>query len=64
MQGCFQGILSRRQGGEEEMFCPVLLPGLPVLSIRESTPDWFPVFLMTGKNGNNSEFLLLKQEEV
>lgn len=50
--------------GEKEMFFPILLPAQAVLSIRESTPDWFPVSLMTDKNGKNSEFLLLKQEEV
>lgn len=50
--------------GEEEMSCPVLLPAWADLSISETTPDWFSVSLMTGKNGKNSEFSLLKHEKV
>lgn len=46
------------------MSFPVLLPAWADLSISETTPDWFSVSLMAGKNGKNSEFSLLKHEEV
>lgn len=49
---------------EEEMSFPVLLPAWADLSISETTPDWFSVSLMAGKNGKDSEFSLLKHEEV